>query len=82
MKTDKYEKMLIRLPIMADWVEFKGDTVVIMPNYEATKKANKPMVDVSYCMTRALNNSVLYTVQWDKSKFSPSPLASSKWQTS
>jgi len=76
---DRYEKMLSRLPIIADWVIHNGVDVVIMPNYEATVKAKRPMVDVSYCMTKALNNSVLFTTQWNKNKFHPSKLANSIW---
>lgn len=75
MITDKQtEKMLLNLPIVFDWVEFKGETVFAGINYEATKKAGRPMVDISYCATRALNNVVLFTTQWDKNKFKPSHL--------
>lgn len=73
--TDRFEKMLLNVPYIADWVNYKGEDVVIMPNYEATKKANKPMVDVCYCMTKALHDSVLYTVQYDKNKFKRSRLS-------
>ena len=78
--TNKAEEMLFRLPVCMDWVNYKGQDVVIQWNYEATKKARKPMVDLSYCMTKALNQLVLKTVQWDKSKFSPSKLGTAKWQ--
>jgi len=57
-----------------EWVNFKGENVVIQWNLEATKKARKPMVDISHCLTKALNNIVIKTVQWDKSKFKPSNL--------
>jgi len=73
-KTDPVNKMLLRLPIVFDWVEFKGETVFIGVNYERTAKAKKPMVDVFYCATKALNDVVLFTTQWDKSKFKPSRL--------
>jgi len=71
---NRYEKMLMNLPFSCDWVQFKGETCVATINYEATKKAGKPMLDVSYCMTKAMNNIVIKTVQWDKSKFLPSNL--------
>ncbi len=64
----------MRLPICCDWVEFKGDTCVAQVNYEATEQAGKPMMDISYCMTRALNQNIDQTVQWDKNKFKPSHL--------
>lgn len=61
---DKYEEMLLRLPFSLEWVEYKGEVVVAQPNYEATVKAKKPMLDISYCMTRALNqtNNVYYSI--------------------
>jgi hypothetical protein len=73
-KNESIKKMILKLPIVFDWVEFKGETVFIGINYEATKKAHKPMVDVFYCATRACNNNVLFTTQWDKNKFKPSHL--------
>jgi len=73
------DKMLMRLPVCIDWVNYKGEDVVIQWNFEATEKAKKPMVDISYCMTKALNQVILETVQWDKSKFKPSMLGTSKW---
>ena len=75
---ENHERMLMRLPFCLDWVNYKGDDVVAQWNLEATIKANKPMVDISYCMTKALNQVILETVQWDKSKFKPSKLGC-KW---
>lgn len=73
-EADPINKMLLRLPIVFDWVEFKGETVFVGVNIDATKKAGKPMVDVFYCATQALNDNVLFTTQWDKNKFKPSHL--------
>lgn len=73
-ENDPATKMLLKLPIVFDWIEFKGETVFMGINYEATQKAKKPMVDIFYCATQALNNNVLFTTQWDKSKFKPSHL--------
>lgn len=72
---DRHKEMLMRVPDLCDWVTHKGEDVVIMPNYEATVKANKPMVDVSHCMTKALNGIVLYTTQYNKKKFGKSKLS-------
>lgn len=72
-------KMLIRLPFACDWVEYKGETVVAQVNFEATKKAKKPMVDISYCMTEALNQNIMFTCQYDKNKFKPSRLGDATW---
>lgn len=66
-------KMLDKLPVCMDWVKFKGEDVVIVWNILATEKAGRPMVDVAYCMTKALNRVFLKTVRWDK-RFSPSKL--------
>ncbi len=71
---DRISDMLMRLPFSFDWIEYKGEDVVGQINYEATVKAKKPMIDISYCMTQALNQNILYTVQYDKSKFKPSRL--------
>lgn len=68
------ESMLMKLPICCDWVNFKGEDVVAQWNFEATAKARKPMIDISYCMTKALNQVIDETVQWDKKKFTPSHL--------
>lgn len=69
---DKTTNMLLKLPFALEWVVYKGVDLVAQINYEATKKAGKPMLDLSYCMTRALNQSIDKTVQWDKSKFKES----------
>lgn len=76
---DRFEMMLMRLPFACDWVFFDGEDCVAQYNYEATKKAGKPMVDISYCMTKALNQNIERTVQWDKNKFKPSRLGDSEW---
>lgn len=73
------EKMLIRLPVCFDWVKYKGTDVAVQWNIEATEKAGKPMVDIGYCMTKLSNGIILKTVQWDKSKFSPSKLSNTSW---
>jgi NAD-dependent DNA ligase len=57
------------IPIYPEWIEYKGEVFVSQLNFEATAKARKPMFDLSYCMTRALNDCILHTVQYDKNKF-------------
>jgi hypothetical protein len=76
---DPIIKMFLHLPFAIDWVNFKGEDVVAQINWESTKKAHKPMLDISYCMTKALNQYILFTTQWDKNKFKPSRLGNSKW---
>lgn len=72
---EKIRKMTDKLPLVFDWVEYKGETYFTGFNYEASEKAGKPMMDMFYCATRALNDVVLFTTQWDKNKFKPSPLS-------
>jgi len=79
LEREKAITMLSRLPISLAWVSFKNEDVVAQWNVAATIKAGKPMVDISYCMTQALCQVILKTVQWDKSKFSPSRLDDGWW---
>lgn len=59
----------LAIPIYPEWIEYKGEVFVSQLNFEATEKAGKPMFDLSYCMTKALNQCILKTVQYDKNKF-------------
>jgi len=70
-------KWIFNCPVVYDWCRFKGETYFGILNLEASLKARKPMIDLSYCATRAMNGIILLTVQYDKKKFSPSPLANS-----
>lgn len=64
-----------RLPgcCITEWCKYKGETYVAQFNLEASMKAGKPMLDLSYCMTQALNQNVLLTVQYDAKKFAACP---------
>lgn len=75
---EKMQRMIYKLPVTFDWVKYKGETVFAGLNYEQSEKAGRPMMDIFYCATRALNHCVLFTCQWDKKKFSPSEL-SKEW---
>lgn len=55
--------------IVFDWVEYKGLIYYAHFNYDRSIKAGRPMIDLSYCATKALHNIVIKTVQWDKKKF-------------
>ena len=65
------EKILLSLPIVHDWVSYNGEVYYMTINYDRTVKARKPMIDLHYCATKALNGIVEKTVQWDKKKFKP-----------
>jgi hypothetical protein len=80
MKDMTTEQKLLKLPISFDWVEYKGETLFAGANYQETERVGRPMVDIYYCATEAMNNNVMKTVQWDKKKFKPSSL-SSTWKT-
>lgn len=67
---DRIDKMFLKLPVVYDWYDYKGETFFVMINREATEKAGKPMMDLCYCATRAMNGLVLKTVQFDKKNFS------------
>lgn len=62
------------IPIYPCWIEYKGETYVSQLNLKRTEEAGKPMFDLSYCMTKALNQVIMKTVQYDKRKFKISPL--------
>jgi hypothetical protein len=72
------EEKLLKLPIVSDWLEYKGEIYYGIINYEETERVGRPMMDLHYCATKALNNIVLKTVQWDKKKFRPSHLSFTK----
>lgn len=63
------EKSIEKLPFIFDWVFYKEEKVVAKLNFEASEKAKKPMFDICYCMTKAMNDIVMKTVQFDKNKF-------------
>jgi len=42
-------------PVM-EWVEYKGEKLVACLNYQESEKQQKPILDLSYCMTTALND--------------------------
>jgi hypothetical protein len=73
---ERIPKFIWRCPILWEWVEFKGETMFAGLNYERSIKSGRPMIDLFYCATTALNDRVLKTVQYDKKKFAKSKLNS------
>lgn len=65
----KIPKMFNKVPFAFDWVEYKGQDFFASINFEQSKKSKRPMIDLFYCATKALNDVVLKTVQFDKNKF-------------
>lgn len=71
------DKLISKLPIVYDWVNYKGEDVVASINIERTLKAKKAMMDISYCMTKAFNDIHLKTVMFNKKHFKKSKLSDS-----
>ena len=67
-------KWIWKCPISANWLEYKGETYFGMLNYERSVAARRPMIDLSYCATRAFNGVVMKTVAYDRNKFNKSKL--------
>lgn len=59
--------------LVFDWCEYKGKVYFGSLNYERSITAKRPMIDLSYCATKALNCVILKTVAWDKNKFNLKP---------
>jgi hypothetical protein len=68
-------KFIIDCPVVFDWVNYKGEDVFGVLNYERSVKAKRPMIDICYCATKAMDNNVMETVQYNKKHFKPSKLA-------
>ncbi len=69
-KENNIDKMLFKLPMCCyGWCEYKGEVFFAMINREATIKAKRPMIDLSYCATKAMNQIIIKTVAYDKNKF-------------
>ena len=56
------------------WIRYKGEGCVGNVNIERSLKAKRPMIDIHYCMTKALNNIVEQTVRFNPKHFSKSRL--------
>lgn len=67
-------KWILNCPISANWLEYKGETYFGMLNYERSVAARRPMIDLSYCATRAFNGVVIKTVAYNRNKFAKSRL--------
>jgi len=56
------------------WIRYKGEECVGLVNIERSLKAKRPMIDIHYCMTKALNNIVEKTVAYNPKHFAKSKL--------
>ncbi len=69
----KIPKNLFDVPMM-DWMVYEGDHYVVSLNLEKSLKCHRPIVDIHHCMTKALNNCVLKSVNYKPELFKESPL--------
>jgi hypothetical protein len=67
-------QFIIDCPVVCQWLEFKGETYFGILNYERSIKAHRPMIDLSYCATQAMNAIVIKTVQYSEKHFKKSKL--------
>lgn len=66
---EKYIKWFEKIGCTFDWAQYKNENVFIDANLAATHRAKKPMFNICYCATEAMNGTILYVAQYDKNKF-------------
>ncbi|MGI4736469.1 MAG: hypothetical protein ACRYG7_14940 [Janthinobacterium lividum] len=54
-----------------EWCWYEGEQLVAQPNLEATRHAGRVMLDLSYCMTEAINQHIERTVAYEPAAFHP-----------
>lgn len=62
-----------RLPWLK-WVKYKDEECVADVDYQKSLKAHRPIINIHYCMTKAMNNCILKTVNFNPQYFSKSEL--------
>lgn len=62
-----------RLPWMK-WTKYKGIECVADVDYHKSLKAHRPIINIHYCMTEALNGIIIDTVNFVPDNFKPSRL--------
>lgn len=64
------EDRMYKCPFIFEWCEYKGETYFAALDYEKSIKSNRVVLNLHYCATAALNNSILIkTVTYIPSKF-------------
>ena len=61
---------MIDCPLCFDWCRYNGRIYFASLNYDESEKIGKPIFDLAYCATRAMNGIFLLQREWDKKKFS------------
>lgn len=57
--------------LWGDWVYYKGELKFVMVNVQKSETCNRPIIDICYCATRALNNIVEKSVNYVPDNFRP-----------
>lgn len=52
--------------VVWDWCFYKGEKVFGCLNWGESEKRQKPIIDICYCATKALNGIVLKQRVWNK----------------
>lgn len=61
--------------LFMNWVEYKGETYFVMVDVNKSLACHRPIVNLSYCATKAMNGLVLKSVNYKPEDFKKSPLA-------
>ena len=62
-------KWLDACPFVSGWCRYNGRIYYADLNHELSAAAEKPIFDLAYCATKALNGIYLFSREWDKNKF-------------
>lgn len=69
MLAEVLPKWMDGCPLVAGWCRYNGRIFFADLNYEESDKAQKPIFDLAYCATKALNGIYLLRREWDSKKF-------------
>ncbi len=58
-------------PLVFDWCVYKGQVYFAALNYQESEQRQKPVFDLAYCATKAMNGIFLRKAVWGKNKFHP-----------
>ena len=56
-------------PLVSGWCRYNGRVFYADLNYEKSEQAQRPVFDLAYCATKAMNGIYLLTRPWDANKF-------------
>lgn len=56
-------------PLVYDWCKFDGQIYFADLNFQESEKIGKPVFDLAFCATRAMNHIYLKREVWDPERF-------------